>query len=86
MNEPMDDESAEREKIRELVRGIPPVDWEQLRRFASLSPEDRILEVMRATEAARPIVRDEFAKRYPNETRSEINMRVLRHFTTVRME
>jgi hypothetical protein len=30
-------------------------------------------------------VRGALIERFPNETRSEINMRVLRHFTTVKM-
>lgn len=85
MNEQIDDEAAEREKIRELVRGLEPIDWVQLHLIARLPPEQQIMAGMRAAEFARAIVRGAFMERFPNETRAQINMRVLRHFTTVRM-
>lgn len=76
----------DREAIVEIVRGLDPVDWVQLRLIASLPPEKQIMAGMHAAEFARAIVRGAFMERFPSETRSEINMRVLRHFTTVRMD
>ncbi|TAH52484.1 MAG: hypothetical protein EYC68_06835 [Chloroflexota bacterium] len=75
-----------REEIAEIVRGLDPIDWVQLRLIAQLPPEEQIMAGMRAAEFARAIVRGALMERFPNETRSQINMRVLRHFTTVRME
>lgn len=75
-----------REEIAEIVSGLDPIDWVQLRLIAQLPPEEQIMAGMRAAEFARAIVRGALMERFPNETRSQINMRVLRHFTTVRME
>jgi hypothetical protein len=74
-----------RKEISEIVRGLDPIDWVQLRLIAQLPPEKQIMAGMRAAEFARAIVRGALMERFPNETRSEINMRVLRHFTTVKM-
>lgn len=75
-----------RKEIAEIVRGLEPVDWVQLRVIAQLPPEKQIMAGMRAAEFARAIVRGALMERFPNETRSQINMRVLRHFTDVRMD
>lgn len=74
-----------REEIAEIVRGLDPIDWVQLRLIAQLPPEEQIMAGMRAAEFARAIVRGAFMERFPTETRAQINMRVLRHFTKVRM-
>lgn len=86
MSEPMDDESVEREKIRELVRGLDPIDWVQMRLIANLSPADRVLAGMRAAEFAMAMLRGTFAQRFPELSRSELNMKVLAYLTPVRME
>ncbi|OQY97748.1 MAG: hypothetical protein B6D41_03060 [Chloroflexi bacterium UTCFX4] len=75
-----------REEIAEIVHGIPSIDWERMRYLASLTNTERILEGMRDSEKARAIKCEEFALQFPNETRGEINMRVLQHFTSVRMD
>lgn len=75
-----------RQEIVELVRGLDPIDWVQLRLIAQLPPNKQIMASMHAAEFARAIVRGALMERFPNESRSEINMRVLRHFTTVRMD
>lgn len=73
------------EEIAEIVRGLDPIDWVQLRLIAQLPPEKQIMAGMHAAEFARAIVRGTLIERFPNETRAQINMRVLRHFTTVKM-
>ena len=75
-----------REEITAIVRGLDPIDWAQLRLIAQLPPEKQIMAGMRAAELARAIVRGALRERFPNETRSQINMRVLRHSTDVRMD
>lgn len=75
-----------REEIAAIVRGIEPIDWVQLRLIAQLPLEKQIMAGMRAAEFARAIVREALMESFPNETRSQINMRVLRHFTDVRMD
>jgi len=73
------------EEIAEIVRGLDLIDWVQLRVIAQLPPE-KIMAGMRAAEFVRAIVRGAMMERLPNETRAQINMRVLRHFTDVRMD
>ena len=75
-----------REAIAEIVRGLDPIDWVQLRVTAQLSPTDQISTGIRVADFARAIVRGALAERFPDLTRSELNMKVLRHFTTVRMD
>lgn len=75
-----------RKEIAEIVRGLDPINWVQLRVIAQLPPEKQIMAGMRAAEFARAIVRGAMMERLPNETRAQINMRVLRHFTDVRMD
>ncbi|MGD9101377.1 MAG: hypothetical protein PVF45_12930 [Anaerolineae bacterium] len=72
--------------IEELVHGLDPVDWVQLELLARLSPVERVLVGMRAQDFARAVVRGAFQRRFPHLSRSELNMKVLAHFTPVRME
>jgi hypothetical protein len=72
--------------IEELARGLDPVDWVQLELLARLSPVERVLVGMRAQDFARAVVRGAFQRRFPHLSRSELNMKVLAHFTPVRME
>lgn len=75
-----------REEIAEIVRQIPPIDWERIWHISSMSFAERVKENMEETETVRADLYAEFAKRFPNETYSEINMRVLRAVTDVRRE
>lgn len=75
-----------REEIREIVRGIDPIDWVQMRLTASLSPADLVLAGIRAQEFAMAMLRGTFAKRFPELSQSELNMKVLAYLTPVRME
>jgi hypothetical protein len=73
------------EEIAEIVRGLDPADWVQFKLIANLPPERRIIPAMRAQAFAMGTLRCTLEKRYPNLTRSEVSMKVLEHFTTVRM-
>ncbi len=70
----------------EIVRGLDPIDWTQLRLLARLSPADRMLAALRAAEFAKAAFRGTLALRFPELSQSELNMKVLAHFTSVRME
>jgi hypothetical protein len=72
--------------IDELVRGLDPIDWVQLQLLARLSPAERVLTGMRAQAFARAALRGAFLRRFPDLSRSELNMKVLSYLTPVRME
>ena len=72
--------------LDELVRGLDPIDWVQLQLLARLSPAERVLAGMRAQAFAMAALRGTFQRRFPDLSRSELNMRVLSYLTPVRME
>ena len=68
-----------------IVRGLDPADWVQIELLRSLPPEKRIIPAMRAQAFAMSTFKLTLKSRYPDLSESELNMKVLRHFTTVRM-
>lgn len=74
-----------KDEIAEIVRGLDPADWVQIKLIANLPPERRIIPAMRAQAFAMATFRCTLEKRYPNLTRAELNMKVLEHFTEVRL-
>lgn len=68
-----------------IVRGLDPADWVQIDLLKKLPPEKRIIPALRAQAFAMSTFRLTLESRYPNLSRSEISMKVLKHFTTVRM-
>jgi hypothetical protein len=76
---------VDRSAIADIVRGLGPVDWVQVSLIAGLPPARRIVPGMRAQAFAMATVRGALRRRFPHLTRSELNMRVLVHFTPVRM-
>ena len=77
---------SDKNTIAEIVRGLDPVDWAQLRLTASLSPADRVLRGMRAQAFAMAAYRGALARRFAELSLAELNMKTLAHFTPVRME
>ena len=73
------------DEIDAIVRGIAPLDWVQMRLTAALTPAQRIQTAMRAQAFAKAIYRGSLRMRFPDMPLNELNMRVLEHFTTVRM-
>jgi hypothetical protein len=73
------------ETIAEIVRHLPPVDWEQVKRLAQMSPAERVLVGIRAAETERAAVREKLSLLYPHLSPSQLNMKVLAHFTPIRM-
>ncbi len=69
----------------EIVRGLDPADWVQIKLLKSLPPEKRIIPALRAQAFAMSTFRLVLEKRYPGLSREEISLKLLKHFTTVRM-
>jgi hypothetical protein len=70
---------------KEIIRGLDPVDWVQMKLIADLSPDKRIAPGLQAQAFAMSALRGTFRKRYPELSLSEINMKVLAYLTPVRM-
>lgn len=54
-----------------------PIDLVELRRWASLSPAQRIETMLHARELAVGLIRGQLSKRYPELAWPELNMKVL---------
>ena len=77
---------AEKKSIQEIIDGLDPVDLVQMELTAKLSPADRVLAGMRATAFAKSALRGTLARRFPELSLSELNMKVLRYLTPIRMQ
>lgn len=71
--------------IQALVDGLDPIDWQQLELLARIPPAKRVLAGMQAQAFAMAALRGTFARRFPELTQSELNMKVLAYLTPVRM-
>jgi hypothetical protein len=74
------------EQIAEIVQGIAAPDWTQIELLRNLPAERRIVPAMRARAFAMATYRANLRRRYPDLSSSEINMKVLAHFTEVRLQ
>jgi hypothetical protein len=74
------------EEISALVNGLNPIDWVQMELLAKLPPGQRILPTLNATLMIRAGLRSAFMKKFPELSRSEINMKILEYLTPIRME
>jgi hypothetical protein len=81
----MSEKPLDNTAIAEIVRGLDPIDWVQMRLTARLSPADRIKAGMRAQSFAMAMLRGTFKRRFPALSPSELNMKVLTYLTPVRM-
>lgn len=63
---------------------LDPIDWQQMELLARVSPAQRLLTMMAASEFALAGLRGAFQRRYPELSPSQINMRVLAYVTPVR--
>lgn len=61
-----------------------PIDWQQLRLLAQLTPAQRTLTMIRAAEFVRAGLRGTFRRRFPELSDEEINMKVLAYLTPLR--
>jgi hypothetical protein len=69
------------EEISKIVDGFDPIDWVQVKLVANLPPGKRIIPMLQATEMIRAGLRAAFTKKFPELSRSEINMKILNYMT-----
>jgi hypothetical protein len=82
---PPEDSQEPEDGIAAIIRGIAPLDWTQMRLTAALTPAQRIQAGMQAQSFAKAIFRGSLMMRFPDMPLDELNMKVLAHFTPVRM-
>lgn len=69
------------EEISAIVDGFDPIDWLQVKLIANLPPGKRIIPMLQATEMVRAGLRAAFMKKFPQLSKSEINMKILKYMT-----
>jgi hypothetical protein len=73
------------EEISAIVDGLDSIDWEEVKMLASLPPGKRWQVGYQKSEAIRADLRKKLIKDFPELAMSEINMKVLRSLTSVRI-
>jgi len=73
------------EEISTIVDGFDPIDWEEVKLLKAMPSDERYLVSLRKTEALRTDLRNKLMKDYPELPMSEINMKMLRSLTPVRI-
>ena len=73
------------EEISTIVDGFDPIDWGEVKLLKAMPSDERYLVSLRKTEALRTDLRNKLMKDYPELPMSEINMKILRSLTPVRM-
>jgi hypothetical protein len=73
------------EEISAIVDGFDPIDREEMEMLAKLSPGKRWLVGYRKSEEIRADLRNKVMEDFPELTLPEINMKVLRSLTPVRI-
>lgn len=69
---------------KSLSLELDPVDWQQLELLSRVSPAQRALTMMAASEFVLAGLRGAFSRRFPELSPSEVNMRVLAYVTPLR--
>ncbi|MEW5941860.1 MAG: hypothetical protein AB1750_19525 [Chloroflexota bacterium] len=73
------------EEISAIVNGFDPIDLEEIEMVAKLPPGERWLVGYRKSEAMRADLREKLKKEFPELSEAELNMKILRSLTSVRM-
>ena len=73
------------EEISAIVDGFDPIDWEEMEMVAQMPPNKRWLVGYRKSEKLRADLREKLSKEFPELSEAEINMKVLRSLTPVRI-
>jgi len=73
------------EEISALVDGLNPIDWAQMELLAKLPPGERWLVSVQKAEMIRADLRNKLMKDFSELSLPEINMKVLRSLTPVRI-
>lgn len=71
------------EEISAIVDGFEPIDKVQMEILAKMPPGRRIIPMLQATEMIRAGLRAAFTKKFPELSRSEINMKILEYMTNM---
>lgn len=69
------------EEISAIVDGFDPIDWVQMELLAKMPPGKRIIPMLQATEMVRAGLRTAFKRKFPDLSKSEINMKILEYMT-----
>ena len=69
------------EEISAIVDGFDPIDVVQMKLLANLPPGKRIIPMLQASEMVRAGLRGSFRKKFPELSKSEINMKILEYLT-----
>jgi len=81
----MDKQTLTSEDISKIVSGFDSIDVEEMKLLAKLPPGERWLVSLRKAEMIRADLRNKLMKDFPELSLPEINMKVLRSLTPVRM-
>jgi hypothetical protein len=73
------------EEISAIVDGFDPIDVEEMEMLAKLPPSECWLVICRKSEEIRSDLRHKLTKDFPELSLPEINMKVLRSLTPVRI-
>ena len=73
------------EEISAIVDGFDPIDVEEMEMLAKMPPGQRWLIPLQKAEAIRADLRNKLRKDFPELSLPEINMKVLRSLTPVRI-
>ncbi len=71
--------------VNRIVDEFEPIDWEEIETLEKMPPGERHLVSLRKTEAIRSDLRNKFRKDFPELSLSEVNMKVLRSLTPVKI-
>ena len=71
--------------VDRIVDEFDSVDWEEMEVVRKMPQNERWLVSLRKTEALRSDLRNKLTKDFPELSMPEINMKVLRSFTPVRI-
>ena len=74
------------EEISAIVDGFEPIDAAEMKIIAKLTPGQRILRMLQKAEMVRADLRNKLMEDFPELSLPEINMKVLRSLSSVRME
>ncbi|RIK16905.1 MAG: hypothetical protein DCC52_17280, partial [Chloroflexi bacterium] len=61
-------------ETQNFILELDPIDWQQMELLARVSPAQRLLTMMAASEFALAGLRGAFRRRYPELSQSELNM------------
>lgn len=73
------------EEISAIVDGFEPIDVKEMKIIARLTPSQRIFRMLEKAEAIRDDLRNKLLEDFPELSLPEINLKVLKSLTPVRM-